>query len=396
VIRVLRVGAVALAAVSTACLVASTALRPVGAGVLVGLAWPVSYILVGLLLTVRRPTLLTGWLFAAIGFLVTSGGISDVLTVEGVAGRTSDPTWWGTVAIWYGEWYWLLLITVPLVFLPLLFPTGRAISPAWRRIVLSLAIVIGGIVTLAALQEHLDAPDATTSIPNPIGIRGLSDVEMEGSLLGGVVLLLLVAALITAFVGLVARFRRSTTVERQQLKWFTSATATLIIGFVLQGLLEGPLGGRLPVVDPLLFTLVPVAAGVAIMRYRLYAIDRLISRTVTYALVTALLVGVYLGAITIMSAALGSIGGQSPLAVATATLAAAALFRPARSRIQDQVDRRFNRARYDVERTLDGFRERMRSDVDLDRLGADLVSVADETLQPARTMLWMLPMEQSS
>lgn len=381
-----RVLAVTLAGVAVAGLATSVALQgPLLGDRLLGMAWPLTNLVVGVLLTLRRPTLLTGWIFLAIGFTAATGAAADALAGTGLAEAGNGP-WWGVAGAWYGEWYWLPMLYATLVFLPLLFPTGRAVAPGWRRVTVFAAAALVVVTTIAALQDQLD-PVRGHPVANPIGVPGLGDVE-EG-VMGGLLALIGFTSLILAASGLVVRYRRSRGVERQQLKWFTSATVAMIGGFILLGLGDA-LGFERPgFIDATLFTLPPIAAAIAIFRYRLYAIDRIISRTVTYFLVTALLAGVYVGGIALMSLPLGPVADESPLAVATATLAAAAAFRPARRRIQRAVDRRFNRARYDVQRTLDGFRERVRNDVDLERLCQDLVVVTDTALQPRAATVWL-------
>ena len=385
--RALRVAALAVAAISLSSLVIANAAHVLTFETAVlDVAWPLPNIMVGVILTLRRPHLLTGWLFAAIGFLAGTGAAADVLAARGLV--AAEAPWWGVAGAWYGEWYWMPMIYVTLVFVPLLFPNGAPPSPRWTGVTRLMVATLAVATTLAMLQETLDTPGGLTA-PNPIGIRGLGDVE-EG-VASAFLLVATLAFLALAMASLVLRFRRSRGAERQQLKWFTSAAVALITGFILQGMLDALFQARLEFLDVVLFALTPIAAGVAILRYRLYAIDRIISRTVTYALVTALLVSVYVAAITVMSAAMGSLGGESSIAIATATLAAAALFRPARRAIQDRVDRRFNRARYDVERTLDIFRDRVRSDVDLDRLCTELVAVTDHALQPRTAAVWLRP-----
>ena len=381
-----RATAVSLTAIAAASLVTMLALDGPRLGdTLAGMAWPLSNLVVGLLLTLRRPRLLTGWIFLAIGFIAATGTAADALSAHGLAAPGAAP-WWGVAAAWYGEWYWLPMLYATLVFLPMLFPTGRPLTGGWRRVVLAAAGALVLVTVTAALQERLD-PIRGYPVPNPIGIPGLSDVE-DGAM-GGVVALVGVLSLLLAACSLIVRYRRSRGVERQQLKWFTSAAVAMIGGFILLGLGDAMGFTRPGIVDATLFMLPSIAAGIAIFRYRLYAIDRIISRTVTYALVTALLIGVYVGAVTLMSAAIDPLAGESPLAVAVATLAAAAAFRPAQQRVQRAVDRRFNRARYDVQRTVEGFRERVRSDVDLDRLCADLVTVTHDALQPATAVVWL-------
>lgn len=355
--------------------------------------WPMSNLVVGVVLTLRRPRLLTGWIFTAIGFTSSTGTAADTLAALALATPGVPVPWWGVLSAWYGEWYWLVMLATTMVFLPLLFPTGRPLTPRWRRITIGAALVIAAVTVTSALQERLD-PVRGHPIANPIGIRGLGDVE-EG-LMGSLLAVIGATLLITAAVGLVVRYRGSRGVERQQLKWFTSASVAMISGFILLGIGDAMGFERPAYVDVGLFTLTPLAAAIAILRYRLYAIDRIISRTVTYFLVTALLVGVYVGAVAIMSLAIDPLAGESPLAVAVATLAAAAAFRPAQRRIQDVVDRRFNRARYDGRRTLDGFRERVRADVDLDRLVDELVTVTDDALQPTTAIVWLRPDEATA
>ena len=383
--RALRVLAVFTAIASLLSLIAANASDLVHMqDALVEMAWPLPNILVGLLLTLKRPRLVIGWLFAAIGFLAGTGAAADMMAAVGLA--RPEPTWWGVLGAWYGEWFWVPMIYVTLIFVPLFFPSGLPASRWWRRAASVMFATLAVAVLIAMVQEQLDTPDGQ-SVPNPIGIRGMADVE-EG-VASAVLVVLTLIYLLTVLVSLVVRYRRSRGVERQQLKWFTSGAAVLIFGFILQGVGDAVLGRRLPFFEVVLFAVTPLGAAIAILRYRLYAIDRIISRTVTYAIVSALLIGVYVGAVAVMSLVIGPFADQSPVAVAVATLAAAAAFRPARHRVQSAVDRRFNRARYDMQRTLAGFRERVRSDVDLDRLCIDLVNVTDDALQPAAAIVWL-------
>ncbi|HTE69424.1 MAG TPA: hypothetical protein VK942_11790, partial [Actinomycetes bacterium] len=197
------------------------------------------------------------------------------------------------------------------------------------------------------------------------------------------------ASIPAAAVCLVLRFRASRGIERQQLRWVAAGATAAVVGPLLLIPLEA--FGLLPTVDafswPLLLS-VPVAIAVAVLRYRLWDLDRLVSRTVTYALVTALLVLPYL---VIVLAATQLIEGSGSLAVAAATLAAAAAFSPLRRRVQDLVDRRFNRRRYDAARTVDAFAVRLREQVDLDALHAELLGVVDQTMQPTQASLWLRP-----
>jgi hypothetical protein len=190
--------------------------------------------------------------------------------------------------------------------------------------------------------------------------------------------------LVAAIISLVLRFRRSRGVERQQLKWFTYAGA-----LVLLAPLSNSLVGN---VSYVLVLALPVAVGVAVLRYRLYDIDRLINRTLVYGLLTALLAGVYAVVVLVLGLLFGGVGRDPPSgAVAGATLAVAALFQPARRRIQALVDRRFNRRKYNTAKTIDAFAARLRDEVDLDALAAELLAVVDQTMQPTRASLWLQP-----
>jgi hypothetical protein len=199
----------------------------------------------------------------------------------------------------------------------------------------------------------------------------------------------LFASIPAAAVCVVLRFRSSRGVERQQLRWVAAGAVVAVVGPLLLVPLEAV--GLLPTVDsfswPLLLS-VPVAVAVAVLRYRLWDLDRLVSRTVTYALLTALLVLPYL---LVLPAVTRLAGGAGNLAVAAATLAAVAAFAPLRRRVQGLVDRRFNRRRYDAERTVAGFAARLREQVDLDALTAELLAVVDRTVQPTQASLWLRP-----
>jgi hypothetical protein len=191
----------------------------------------------------------------------------------------------------------------------------------------------------------------------------------------------------------VIRFRRSRGEERQQLKWFTYASALLPLA-LLGEWLPAPVGD---LIFGAVIVFLPVAVGIAILRHRLYDIDRLINRTLVYGLLTALLGGVYAGAVLVLGQVFGRVGGDPPSwAVAGATLAVAALFQPARRRIQAVVDRRFNRRKYDAARTVEAFGVRLRDEIDLDALSAELLAVVDHTIQPTRATLWLRPADQRS
>jgi hypothetical protein len=271
-----------------------------------------------------------------------------------------------------------------------LFPDGRLPSRRWRPVAwlsaASIAITCGpgaawswpqrGLGLLESAQEGLE------TAPRLVELLALAGLP-----------LMLVCGLASAL-ALLLRFRRSRGVERQQLKWFAFAGAVTIAGLVLLVVPSqygwiGPV--HLLVSLPLLLSM-PVAAGIAILRYRLYDIDRIISRTVVYGLLTVLLGATYAGVVLVLGQLFGGIGGEPPSwAVAAATLATAAVVRPARRRIQATVDRYFNRRRYDAAKTIEAFSARLRDEIDLDTLSAELLAVVDQTMQPSRVSLWLRP-----
>jgi hypothetical protein len=197
-------------------------------------------------------------------------------------------------------------------------------------------------------------------------------------------------SVLAAVTAAVRRFRRARALERAQLKWFATGVVVAVLGLVAMGVLyEGGQSEAAQLVMGTTSTALPLAIAVAIFRYRLYDIDRLVSRAVSYALLSAVLAGVYGGAVLLLSRLLAPVAPGGDLAVAAATLAVAAVFAPARRRIQGAVDRRFNRARYDAQRELDAFRARLRGAVDLDDTGGELVVAAARTVQPAAVSLWL-------
>jgi hypothetical protein len=346
---------------------------------------------VGALIVARRPGNAIGWLFSAIGLLGVTGLLAGeyaqyAYVTRGVALPGA------IVAAWYASWVSYPWFGLTVLFTLLLFPTGRLLSLRWRPIAWLAGILIGVATTVVALQPELPLPDEQHAIPNPIGIAGMVS-PVEGTA-GDVNSVLLAVTTVAAFLSLVIRFRRARGEERQQLKWFAYAGA-LVIFFLVSGPLILPGGSALG--TGLLIALLPVAAGIAILRYRLYDIDRLINRTLVYGLLTALLGLVYAGAVLVLGQVFGKVGADaSSWAVAGATLAVAALFQPARRRVQAVVDRRFNRRKYNATRTIEAFSTRLRDELDLDTLSAELLAVVDQTVQPTAASLWLRPSVPSS
>jgi hypothetical protein len=356
----------------------------------VGLALGFSaFMIMGALIVAHRPSNAIGWMFSAIGLLAYTALLAvGYATYVYVTGPGSLPG--ATLAAWYGSWPWYPTIALALIFTPLLFPTGRLLSPRWRPVAWLAGAATAGLMVLGALGPELDL-DRNQTIANPIGVAWAE--SPQESMVDTTLSVLLVGSGLAAAGSLVLRFRRSRGEERQQLKWFTYAVALLPL-FVLADFLPGS-GGSLLSAVPLV--LLPVAVGIAILRYRLYDIDRLINRTLVYGLLTALLLGVYAAVVLVLGQVFGGIRGEPPSwVVAGATLAVAALFQPARRRIQAVVDRRFNRRKYNATKTVEAFSLRLRDEVDLDALSTELLAVVDQTIQPTRASLWLRPSAPAS
>jgi hypothetical protein len=345
-----------------------------------------AFMVVGAVIVAHRPGNAVGWIFSAIGLLTATGVLATEYAAYVARTRPGSPP--GVVlAAWYNSWWWYPTLVLVLVFTPLLFPTGRLLSTRWRPVAVVAAVGTATIITLSALQPTFQ--DEDHPVRNPIGIAGIPDPEVGA--LGAVLFGLLLLCAVAAALSVVLRFRRSRGVERQQLKWFTYAAMLMILFLVLSDYLF-PQSGVVDVLYGLVVALVPVAAGVAVLRYRLYDIDRLINRTLVYGLLTALLGAVYAGVVLVLGLLFGGIKAQPPSwAVAGATLAVAALFQPARRRIQAVVDRRFNRRKYDAAETIQAFSTRLRDEIDLDALSAELLAVVDQTMEPTRVSLWLRP-----
>jgi hypothetical protein len=345
-----------------------------------------SFLVVGCVLLARRPGNIIGWIFTAVGLLTTAAILAEGYTLYAYVTHPG-PLPGRLLAVWVYNWIWLPIGMLTVVFPLLLFPTGRPLSARWRPVIwLAVGVTVGWAV-LGALNPSLAVSD-DRSVANPIGVSGADpNAGLASTILNGLLQFLLAAAIVSV----VVRFRRSRGVERQQLKWFAYAGVLVVLGML--GTLVLPSLGNLPWV---MVAALPVAVGIAILRYRLYDIDRLINRTLVYGSLTAILGLGYAGAVLILGQVFGGVTEDPPgWAVAGATLAVAALFQPARRRIQQVVDRRFNRRKYNAVKTVEAFRARLRDEVDLDALSAELLAVAHQTMQPTMAALWLRPSPQA-
>jgi hypothetical protein len=338
---------------------------------------------VGLVVAWHQPRNAIGWLMLGgpVALLLTLASQGYVHQVYRAGGHALPVV--GPAALIFAQQFFVFFVTFPLIIL--LFPDGRLPSPRWRwALWLYLALSLSAPLVELGVTIHVIAGHAVHVLPdnqlpqveNPVG--GLAWTKYVGALfLAG-----LTAGWATALCRQVLSWRRSSGERRQQLKWLMSGAATCGV-FLIASVVAG---SSLWAVLMLGAAALPVSIGVGILKYRLYDIDRIISRTLAYALVTGLLVGVYAGLVLLATEVLGF---ASTGAVAVSTLAAAALFTPLRRRVQRAVDRRFNRARYDADAAVEAFAGRLASAVALGEIRADLLAVAARALEPAHLAVWL-------
>jgi hypothetical protein len=336
----------------------------------------VAFTTVGALIGARTDGNRVGWVASATGLSLLGSG---------VVGYWADQGWLAADAISGAMWLSWLFLTGLLMFW---FPTGRALSSRWRWVgwigFAAEFLILTYIVSDQVCVEGGDPCEGWAD--NPIGIPGVPNPEYGSS--SGLTFGLLVGFTLLALISLIVRFVRARGIERLQIKWFAFAVAAVIGVIVLQeniarvSWIPEQVGNLLFGISVLA---VPVALGIAVLRYRLYEIDRIVSRTVSYTVVVVVLAAVYVGAVTWMTTLLPD---QSELVVAATTLGVATLFNPVRTRVQGWVDRRFNRSRYDMQRVMDGFAGSLRDQVDADQVVEGWVGVVSETMQPASVAVW--------
>jgi hypothetical protein len=359
-------------------------LAPLGAGVAAPVLAAVSAATVGAVLASRRPRHPVGWLLLAAGLCMNASGVASAYADYGLLARPGALPGAREVSLY------LPAVVIPslavLGFVLLLTPTGSLPSPRWRW--WARAAVAAPVVSLLAIGLASPTLDQAARAPdNPFDLSGL------GGALQVVYQLAFAVTNLAVVVGagsLVVRFRRARGTERQQLRWVALAAALTLLGslVLLAAVTLGTSPAVLGWVAGVYVAILPLALGASILRYRLYDLDRIISRTLAYGLLTLLLAGGY----AVVALGLGQLLGQdSTLAVAGATLAVAGLFQPVRRRVQEAVDRRFNRRRHDAAQMIEAFGGRLRDQVDLTTLTGELLTVVDQTMQPSQASLWLRP-----
>ena len=350
---------------------------------------------VGAILVSRLPHHLIGWLLVFGGLVIATLGSTAGLADYGLTvhpGSVPGAIW----LAWLSQWLWAPELACLFMLLPLFYPTGRLPSARWRVVV----VIAAALVVIGSLGSALGpwAPDPYP-VGNPLVLGGTAaDLMSFFNYVVGTALVMTGGVLAVA--SLIVRYRRAVGIERAQLKWFAAAaTVTGVAGAVNIGtnwsLTTAPTGalGTMNAISGFVIyvglALLPVAIGLAVLRYRLYEIDRLISRTISYGVLTAIVAGLFVDFILVFQAVLAPVTGSNELAVAGSTLLAAALFQPIRRQVQRLVDRRFNRSRYDAERTVAAFAARLADEVDLDPLRAEILATVAATVEPSSVSLWL-------
>ncbi|HEX2369835.1 MAG TPA: hypothetical protein VHM94_11450 [Acidimicrobiia bacterium] len=369
--RPLRILAMVCLALAVASFVVSFVLQSSGEspdveGITIGIAF-VALSTVGALIVLRRGNPV-GWLMLLDGLVVSLTAAGAIWAMTGGPGAA--------IGQWFAVWGWNAgLAMIPLLFL--LYPTGRPPSAGWRWVMRVTAAAAGLLVVLSAFGQ------VETGFVNPIGIPALVEV---GLAIGPILLDGFLVLAVVSVIALIVRFIRSDGLERRQIGWLLYAAAVFILVVTALDLLE--LNETLEsILYGAAYLSLPVAIGIAVFRYRLYEIDRIVNRTVTYTVVVVALAAVYLGGVAALGALVGS---ENPLAVAAATLAAAALFTPVRRSVQGWVDRRFSRSKYDAQRVVEDFTTKLRDEVDLLGLSTELRRVVNVTLRPTMASLWLM------
>ncbi len=348
--------------------------------------------LVGALISSRHPRNAIGWILLVIGVAWGLNGLSLTYTAYAL-----HETWapGPDLVIAVTAWLWVPGVGLPATFLIMLFPNGHLPSPRWRP----FAWFCGAVLVLVSVVYTITPGSLDEAgypeLQNPVGIEALRPLIPVLDLAP----VLMPICIIGAAAALVHRFRGSVAQERLQLKWLVAAASAVAFGALVAVSASagtGMAGTDTPAwlklvqqVELLSLSLIPVAMGIAILRHRLYDIDVIINRTLVYLGLTGTLGLAYLAAVTVLQAAFRPFAGESNLAIAVSTLAVAGVFRPAHLRIQAFIDRRFYRSKYDAAQTVQRFSARLRDEVDLEALTAEMIAVVTEVMQPSKVSLWL-------
>jgi hypothetical protein len=334
------------------------------------------YAAVGMALVWQRPREAIGWVLLVFALLWSATFL---------AGEVAESQAWGRLlvpAAWVSEWTWFPALVSVFVVLPILFPTGSAQTPRWTAVMWSAIAVAAAFVALTSIQGRFSTSSALV-VDNPWGILTIADVEV-------VVVPFAMPLLVCGPLAAVFRYRRSSGAEREQIRWFTYSAVACGVLFVGNAVLDTVAGGSFQTAGDVALvvalSLPPLGIWIAVTRHQLYDIDRLISRTVSYGILTAALAGVYALSVFVLAAVL-PVEGDIP--VALATLVVAAMASPLRRRLQVVVDRRFNRSRYDARRLVESFSRRLRTEGGIPQLADELEAVVLQSMEPSSLSLWL-------
>jgi hypothetical protein len=348
---------------------------------------PLAFAFVGALIISKQPR-------NSIGLLMMLPGLSFFILVDAilrpyVSGPPESPTPIFLLILWFSNWNWLLLV-FPLMFVMVLFPTGRPLSPRWGWLIY-FGLLLGGVILLLSISSETltIGSGASWDLENPVGI--FPNDLIDTYILPPFVLSLPIWVILCV-ASLLVRFRYAQDIERQQIKWLIYAASIFAVSYV-PTFIQSDFSDANNIWNIFwMFGMFAIPAGIAIaiLRYRLYDIDIIIRRTLQYTILTGMLVTVYFGIVLLLQGLVENLTGeQSPIVIVISTLAIAALFNPLRHRIQDFIDRRFFRKKYDAEQTLSHFAEVARDEVDMEKLTATLLGVVEESMQPESVSVWL-------
>ena len=345
---------------------------------LIAASWGVT----GAFLATRKPDNRTGWLLWFIGVglgLALAGQTWAYLSIQSYDGSLPGTVAGATLGILFNSAFILIILA------PMIFPDGRFMSRRWAAA--GVLVVAAAAATLVGTAMWPGPLEGVPEVDNPLGVPALSNVSLA---LTDASDLYTLPALFIGIAAVIVRFRRGSPIERNQLKWFSSVLVLALVLLLTTFLVRAPYDQMAWAIASLSIGLIPIAIGIAVLRYRLYEIDRIISRTIGWAMVTGLLVLAFALLVLGLQAILEPLTDGNTLAVAGSTLVVALLFNPLRARVQRAVDRRFDRSRYDGERTLAAFGERLRDEVDLGIIRADVLATVDASVRPTSVGLWLV------